>query len=194
MVCLVEGYTLCLPYGSQKTKSVSHMHHKKQTESVRWSLDGHVYWHCRASIKGMPWLSLSKPRYVIRYYPKIFFFSASNSASVRTPDSCNAPSCFNCSRPSSVKPVGCAGVATCGGAGGGCWETGCAACCCCASCGCCCCASCCCCFASFLACRLLLINRVSSLQGGRWHVSVLPTLRSRYLTGQARRKEKGRPY
>ena len=113
---------------SKDEKCLAFMHHKKQTESVRWSLDGHVYWHCRASIKGMPWLPLSKPRYVMRFYPKIFFLlSASNSASVRTPDSCNAPSCFNCSRPSSVKPVGCAGVATCGGAGGGCWETGCAA-------------------------------------------------------------------
>ena len=48
--------------------------------------------------------------------------------------------------------------------------------------------------AACLACRLLLINRVSSLQGGRWHLSVLPTLRSCYPTGQARRKEKGRPY
>lgn len=134
----------------------------------------------------MPWLLLSKQRDVIRYYPKIFCFWASNSASVRTPDSCNAPSCFNCSRPSSVKPVGCAGVATCSGGGGGCWETGCAACCCCASC--------CCCFAACLACRLLLINVVSSLQGGRWHVSVLPTLLRSYPTGQVRRKEKGCPY
>ena len=25
------------------------MHHKEQAESVRWSLDGHVYLHCRAS-------------------------------------------------------------------------------------------------------------------------------------------------
>ena len=33
--------------------------------------------------------------------------------SVRTPDSCNAPSCFNCSRPSSVKPVGGAGAVAC---------------------------------------------------------------------------------
>ena len=93
----------CLTYASQKANRKCQM----------------VFgWTCLLALsgihKGMPWLSLSKPRYVIRYYPKIFFFSASNSASVRTPDSCNAPSCFNCSRPSSVKPVGCAGVATCG--------------------------------------------------------------------------------